>query len=56
MTDCTGSQSDLALSTQAPALQRDAANCQKVPKGQTQQYGWTEPVQDIRHDHRSLCL
>ncbi|MCH2590965.1 MAG: hypothetical protein MK004_21020, partial [Planctomycetales bacterium] len=52
----TGPQSDLALSTQAPVLQRDAANCQKVPKGQTQQYGWTEPVQDIRHDHRSLCL
>ncbi|MEC7556793.1 MAG: hypothetical protein VYA32_06420 [Planctomycetota bacterium] len=30
----TGPQSDLALSTQAPVLQRDAANCQKVPKGQ----------------------
>jgi len=35
----TGSQSDLALSTQAPVLQRDAANCQKVPKGQAPRVG-----------------
>ena len=35
----TGPQSDLALSTQAPVLQRDAANCQKVPKGQAPRVG-----------------
>tara|TARA_B100000029_G_scaffold299837_1_gene292770 strand:- start:484 stop:1098 length:615 start_codon:yes stop_codon:yes gene_type:complete len=29
----TGSQSDLALSTQAPVLHGDAANCQQQPKG-----------------------
>ena len=28
----TGSQSELAPRTQAPLLQRDAVNCQKVPK------------------------
>ena len=35
----TGPQSDLALSTQPPALQPDAANCQKVPKGQAPRVG-----------------
>ena len=35
----TGPQSDLALSTQAPVLQRDAAICQKVPKGQAPRVG-----------------
>jgi len=29
----TGSQIDLALSTQAPDLPGDAANCEKVPEG-----------------------
>ena len=35
----TGSQSDLALSVQDPVLQRDAAICQKVPKGQAPRVG-----------------
>ena len=34
-----GSQSDLALSTQAPVLHGDAANCQKVPEGQAPRVG-----------------
>ena len=35
----TGSQSDLALSTQAPVLHGAAANCQKVPEGQAPRVG-----------------
>ncbi len=35
----TGSQSDLPLSTQAPVLQRDAADCEKVPEGQAPRVG-----------------
>ncbi len=35
----TGSQSEFALSTQAPVLQRDAADCEKVPERQAPRVG-----------------
>ncbi len=35
----TGSQSELAPSTQAPVLHGDAANCEKVPEGQAPRVG-----------------
>ena len=35
----TGPQSELALSTQAPVLHGDAANCEKVPEGQAPRVG-----------------
>ena len=44
----TGPQSDLALSTQAPVLQRDAANCQKVPKGQAPRVGLEQSADSPR--------
>jgi len=44
----TGPQSELALSTQAPVLQRDAENCQKVPKGQAPRVGLEQSADSPR--------
>jgi len=44
----TGSQSDLALSTQAPVLQEDAANRQKVPEGQAPRVGLEQSENSLR--------
>ena len=43
-----GSQSDLALSTQAPVLHGDAANCQKVPEGQAPRVGLEQSADSPR--------
>ena len=44
----TGSQSDLALSTQAPVLHGDAANCEKVPEGQAPRVGLEQSADSPR--------
>ena len=44
----TGSQSDLALSTQAPVLHGDAANCEKVPEGQAPRVGLEQTADSPR--------
>ena len=44
----TGSQSDLALSTQAPVLHGDAANCEKVPEGQAPRVGFEQSADSPR--------
>ena len=43
-----GSQSDLALSTQAPVLHGDAANCEKVPEGQAPRVGLEQSADSPR--------
>jgi hypothetical protein len=44
----TGSQSELVLSTQAPVLQRDAADCEKVPERQAPRVGLEQPENSPR--------
>ena len=43
-----GSQSEFALSTQARVLQRDAADCEKVPEGQAPRVGLEQSADSPR--------
>ena len=42
----TGSQSEFALNTQAPVLQRDAADCEMVPERQAPRVGLEQSSED----------